>query len=416
MTEQPNRTILANIVSDIMADRPTDAYRRAMAVVTPRKLWQARPGDCVVMLAPCSSAFRDYVAEVVGLDVDRVEIVAPSEIRGVHALEVAADLGALERITERPELKPFVLDGPVLEFGRRTGVRVLPYTRLPEDGTLDALRLINTKDGFRRIAAGLGLPVADGGHAETPAELASRTAEFLTDHPAAIIKTNRASNGYGNTVIRPDARRSIEQQVQDAVAGQPARDCGWVYEEFLPFTAAPSMEMEVGDRGVTDFYSCDQRTVNNAWTGMVTPAAAGPHDRELRSAAAAIGGWLHEQGYRGIFDVDCGVYDGGYVVTEANVRRTGGTYLEELARRLRPGDSPVHWRADVRQGTGGPDFADAVGKLAAAGLADPAADARAVLTADTVAVDGKWRYLVVGKDDASVAEVERHVEQILGIG
>lgn len=409
------RTILANLVSDIIADRPTDAYRLAMAAVTPRKLWQARPGDCVVMLAPCTPAFRDYVAEVSGLDVDQVEIVAPTEIRGVHALEVAADLGALEQITARPELKPFVLDGPVLEFGRRTGLHVLPYTRLPEDGTLRALRLINTKDGFRRIAAGLGLPVANGGYANTPAELAGRLVSFFKDHSAAIIKTNRSSNGHGNTVIRPDAHRSIEKQVQDAVAGQPTRDCGWVYEEFLPFTGAPSLELEIVDHGTIDFYSCDQRTVNNAWTGMVTPAAAGPNHEDLRSAAAAIGKWLHGQGYRGFFDVDCGVYDGGYVVTEANVRRTGGTYLEELARRLRPGDSPVHWRADVRLGTSGLDFAGAVSHLAAAGLSDSTAAVQAVLTADTVAVDGKWRYLVVGDDDESIAEGERNLEQILGI-
>ena len=78
------RTILANLVSDIIADRPTDAYRLAMAAVTPRKLWQARPGDCVVMLAPCTPAFRDYVAEVSGLDVDQV-ILAGCEVNNQWA-------------------------------------------------------------------------------------------------------------------------------------------------------------------------------------------------------------------------------------------------------------------------------------------------------------------------------------------
>lgn len=39
-----------------------------------------------------------------------------------------------------------------------------------------------------------------------------------------------------------------------------------------------------------------------------------------------------------------------------------------------------------------------------------------MLTADTRAVDGKWRYLVVGREDGAVAEVERQLEQILGIG
>lgn len=416
MAERHSRTILANVVSDIMAEHPTDAYRRAMAAVTPRKLWQAEPGDCVVMLAPCTPAFREYVESVIGLDASQVDIVAPEEVRGVHALDVVRDLGADHLLASRPELQPFVPDGPVLEFGRRTGVRVLPYTELPDDGMLDALRLINTKRGFRETAAGLGLPVADGGHAESQAELVSCIKKFLTTRPAAIIKTNRSTNGFGNVVIRSDGEKAPEQQLAEAFAGQAERDCGWVYEEFLPFTSTPSIEMNIDDAGPSYFYSCDQRTVNNAWTGMVTPAEEGSCHKELLQAAEAIGGWLHDHGYRGIFDVDCGVHESGYVVTEANVRRTGGTYLEELARRMRPMDSPVHWRADVRPGTKSLDFAGAVAQIASAGLSDPSSAARALLTADTQAVDGKWRYLVVGRDPQSVAEAERHVELILGIG
>jgi hypothetical protein len=416
MAERPSRTILANIVSDIMAEHPTDAYRRAMAAVTPRKLWQAEPGDCVVMLAPCTPAFREYVESVTGLDTSQVDIVAPEEVRGVHALDVVRDLGAEHLLASRPELQPFVPDRPVLEFGRRTGVRVLPYTKLPGGGMLDALRLINTKRGFRETAAGLGLPVAEGGYAESQAELVSSIKEFLTTRPAAIIKNNRSSNGFGNVVIRSGGPKTPEEQLAEALAGQAERDGGWVYEEFLPFTATPSIEMNIDDAGPTYFYSCDQRTVNNAWTGMVTPAEEGPFHKELMRAAEAIGGWLHSHGYRGIFDVDCGVHEGGYVVTEANVRRTGGTYLEELARRMRPGDSPVHWRADVRLSTGSLDFASAVARLASAGLADSSSAARVLLTADTRAVDGKWRYLVVGRDAQSVAEVERQAEIILGIG
>lgn len=412
---RPSRTILANTVSDVMNEQPTDAYRRAMAAVTPRKLWQAQPGDCVVMLAPCSPAFREYVARTIGLDVDRVDIVAPAEVRGVHALEVAEDLGALDRIGARPELKPFVPDARVLEFGRQAGLRILPYPQRPDPGVLGTIRMINTKDGFRRTAAGLGLPVADGGHADSVPELVRQVTEFLTTHPAAIIKVNRGSNGFGNVAVRPDADRSVAQQVHDAVGEQPDRREGWVYEEFLPFTAAPSIEMEVDESGVRDFYTCDQRTVNNAWTGMVTPAPMGPYHDELRAAAVAIGGWLHGRGYRGIFDVDGGVHGGGYVVTEANVRRTGGSYLEELARMLRPGVSPVHWRADVRFGTDALSFAEAAAKFEAAGFSDPDADVRALLTADTRAVDGKWRYLVVGDAAEPVAEAERQVEQILGI-
>jgi hypothetical protein len=47
-------------------------------------------------------------------------------------------------------------------------------------------------------------------------------------------------------------------------------------------------------------------------------------------------------------------------------------------------------------------------------VTDPAADARAVLTAGLLAVDSKRRYLVVGRDAAAVAAVEQRVTRELG--
>ncbi|WP_414170000.1 hypothetical protein ACMATS_33200 [Streptoverticillium reticulum] len=415
MSTRPSRTILANINSDTMAEHPTDRYLRAMALPTPRMLWEAEPGDCVVLLAPCPPHFRDYVARTLGLDVDRVDVVAPPETATVHALDVVDALGATGRLTGRPVLEPFALDRPVLEFARRTGVQLYPYSACPDNSVLDTVRRVNTKSGIRETVAALGLPVADGGFAATRDRLVEKLVAFLSDRPAAIVKTDRSSTGFGNLVIEAGAPASRARRIQEVLGNGPDPACGWTFEEYLPLTASPSMEMLCEDAGVREYYSCDQRTVNNAWTGMVAPAAEGPWHGELRKAAVLVGNWLHARGYRGIFDVDCGTYDGGYVITEANVRVTGGTYLEKLARRLRPGDAPVHWRADSRPGGPGPGFAEALRRIEAAGLADPSAAARAVLTADTRETDGKWRYLVVGRDAESVAAAERETEALLGL-
>ncbi|MDQ1041574.1 hypothetical protein QFZ75_008076 [Streptomyces sp. V3I8] len=417
MTPSPGRTLLANVVNDVMIDAAPPAYARAMAAVTPRKLWLASPGDCVVALAPCAPHFRDYVARTLGLDVGQVDVVAPDTIRGVHALDVVAELGATARVTASPVLAPFVADARTTRFARATGMRLEPYDTVPNDVTLAAVRRANTKHGFRQIAAGLGLPVADGGHADGPRALVAALTDFLVGHRAAIVKVDRSSNGHGTFIVRADRDGTPEQQVQRQVAAHGAPRCGWTYEEFLPFTSMPSVEMSVGEHGVAEFYSCEQRSVDNAWKGMSTPAASGPLLGTLTEATRRIGRWLHARGYRGIFDVDCGVFDGGYVVTEANVRRTGGTYLEELARRLRPspapGHRPAHWRADVRHGIRRLDFAAAVAALERTGLADPAADARVVLPVDTLRTDGKWRYFVLGTDARSVADAERELAGLL---
>ncbi|MDG6106945.1 hypothetical protein Daura_28170 [Dactylosporangium aurantiacum] len=410
------RVYLANLVNTVMIEQPPPGYARAMAAVTPRKLWLAEPGDCVVTLAPCSGAFRDYVAGVTRTPPDSVDLIAPREVMPVHPADVVAERDALTRVGSRAVLVPFVLDPPALDLADRAGLSVHPYHRRPGPRTVEAVQVMNTKAGFRAVAAGLGLPVADGGFSATAADLTRDVVGFLRDHPNVIVKVNRSSNGHGTFVCEAgDGRAVIEQRIARSVAEAPARRCGWVYEEFLAFESMPSVELFVDDSGVHDFYTCDQRTRNNAWTGMVTPAAASPVLPRLADAAARIGAWLHTAGFRGYFDVDGGVVGSAYVVTEANVRRTGGTYLHQLASRLTPAGTTAHWRADVRAGATGMDFAAAVTAVRRAGLDDATAPARALLTVDTLAVDGKWRYFVVGGSDTAVAEAERILADVLGL-
>jgi hypothetical protein len=406
------RTILGNLVNDVMIADAPPAYARTMASVTPRKVWLAAPGDCVVVLAPCTPVFRDYVAGINGVAPDEYDLVEPDRPFLGHALDLVQELGAVGRVAARPVLQPFVLDRYVTEFAASTGMRIDGYQSPPGPETIAAVRAINTKSGFREIAAGLGLPVAPGGSAATTRELADRLREFLSSRPAAIVKMNRSSNGFATTVVRADHSESVAAQVAD-IAGQHGESpTGWVYEELLNFTAVPSLELTVGEDGPELFSTCDQRTTNNAWTGMTSPASQAGIDRTY-PAALAIGRWLYDRGYRGIFDLDCCLLDRGYVVTEANVRRTGGTYLEELARTLRPGEDQVHWMADARLGAQNLSFEAAADALERAGLADPQASVRVVLTADTVELDGKWRYLIVGADGDQVRAAEEEVSKIL---
>ncbi|MEV4121656.1 hypothetical protein [Micromonospora sp. NPDC049645] len=411
MTIRPPRTFLANLINDVMIESAPPAYARKMAAVTPRKLWQARPGDCVVTLAPCAPDFREYVERITGVAVGSVDLVAPDRLALGHACDVIRDLGAQGRVASRTTLVPFVADRRAVAFARRTNMRLHPYHVLPGPRTLAAIDLINTKAGFRAVAEELGLPVAAGGHASTEPELVARLEPFVHRHGRAIVKVNRSSNGYGTFVVDAQRLEPVATQVRAAVADQPARACGWVYEQFLPFTAAPSVELTVDVTGPHEFYLCDQRTRDNAWTGMETPPAR-TVPAPVRAAAAQIGDWLAARGYRGYFDVDAGLVGDTFVVTEANVRRTGGTYLEELARRLMP-DGPTRWRADARRGTTRLDFARAVRALDHAGLADPKAPARALLLVDTLELDGLWRYLVIGRSADAVAATEHELTHLL---
>jgi len=417
MNDRP-RTRLANPVNDVMAEAPSDGYLQTMAAVTPRKLWLAQPGDCVVLLAPPSAALREHVERVTGVDAASVDVVAPEVPTPIHACDLVEDLGARDRVADTGVVEPFVLDDRCVEFARTTGVSLYPYAEPPDRDTLDAVRRINTKRGFREIAAALGLRVAPGGSAATSEELARGLTDFLRDGGDAIVKVSRSSNGHGTFVVHTESEttkttETAAEQVSRVLGESPSPGCGWVYERFQSFTSAPSVELLVGEEGAEEFYTCWQRIRNNAWTGMTTPAdPAAPH--VLAEAAGRVGAWLHAAGYRGYFDVDFGIEAGVEFATEANVRRTGGTYLEELVRRLH-GGRHLPWRASSSQGSNSLGFAEAVRRLDRAGLTNPAEPAHVLLTADTREADGLWRYLAIGESDKDAEQIESELAHVLGL-
>lgn len=227
------RTVLANLINDVMVAGSTPAYRSAMARVTPRKLWTAQAGDCIVTLAPVPDDFADYVSRTSGLDLGAIDVVAPPWTTDGHALDVVEAEGAWDLLRARPDIAPFVIDSRVRSVARRERLRVVPYQDLPSVETLESVARINTKDGFRSIARSLGLPVADGGVASSVPQLIGEIEQFLCEHDAAIIKPDRGSNGFGNTVLHRADRRIVTECLQRALSSAPSGS-GWVFEEFLP--------------------------------------------------------------------------------------------------------------------------------------------------------------------------------------
>ncbi|GAA0357717.1 hypothetical protein GCM10010319_38710 [Streptomyces blastmyceticus] len=292
---------------------------------------------------------------------------------------------------------------------------VLPYSTPPDETALQAVRLLNSKINFRRIVQSLGLPIAAGGQAATAAELVAKLSEFLQNRQSAIVKPDLSGGGWGSTVIHADAAEPVAHQLTRALVGQPERCNGWVFEEFLPFDAVPSVQMLVTDEGPSELFGGDQRVEDLSWAGMVTPAADRPVQERLVKAAFMVGDWLHGYSYRGVFGLDCGLLGDSYVVTEANVRRTGATHVAELARRLGPPGGFGHWRCDTRRGRLDLSFETAVRRLDRAGLGDHNAPARVILTTDAHIQEGVWRYAVLGQDGECVAEAEQQLHELLGI-
>jgi hypothetical protein len=418
--------IFANIVNELMIDVAPREYAQRMNVAMSRKIWLAGEDDIVITPEPIGREIKEYAAHIRRTKLDRVRCYAPpgddcaplaDRVRQDHELmQVLADHAASH---PGAAVTCFCPDRPTLDLLRELGLRLKHYDAEPSAETVAMFYRLNTKSGFRDAAQAIGLRIVEGRHCDGGGLLAAAL-ELGADWPAVIVKANRSSNGYGHTVIqiKDTDPRVVEARILALrQAWRPLPDA-FVVERYMNFVRLPSVEIEVGASGPRLLYICDQRCRNNAWAGMWTPPQGvdDAYMETLIDIGMRFGRHVHGRGFRGVCDVDCGVAeDGVFVVTESNFRRTGGTYLDRLARTLVSEnylDTHV-WLADTSLGRR-TDFTAGVAALRAEGLEfDDASKEGVVLTADTLRFDGKWRYLILARDHQRAQAIEARLAQVL---
>lgn len=417
--------VFGNFVNELMVTVPVHRHADALVAVSPRKIWLTRPGDVLVTPRAMPKPLCDYACELLGFAPSDVTLIdAPTE--GLATLTAAVRANALvgrlrEEARSRPGIRfqAFAQDRPALDLAAELGVPVEGYEEsgVP-DAAVEAVYAVNTKIGFRRIATELGIRVAEGHTCAGPEDLAAALRKVLDTKGAAVVKPLRGSNGYGVRFWEAGDLARLDGDLAgylDSVAEQPP---GWVVEERLDFARVVTVEMEVYAAGPQVLHVGEMRTPNGSFSGQVTPlvASSGATD-ELVRGGLALGRRLHEAGYRGPFDIDGGITaDDTLYATESNVRKTGCTYLDLLVRRLLGEERAAAsvWIADSRPGGVEADFASGLARVRAAGLDfTPGADEGVVLTADTLAFDGKWRYLVLGRTRERTEELETRLADTL---
>lgn len=416
------RIVFGNIVNELIIDTATEEYARSMVEFVSRKIWLAQPGDLVVTPRPVREPLKHYVCGLLGLEPDAVRTVTVpcKAIENLAARTLATsavdELRAFVRGRRDARLFPFALDRPAVQLARVLEVAVDGYANMPGPALLEQVYELNTKSGFRNAAQQLGLPVMLGAACRGLSALVATVSALLERVPRVIVKYDRSSNGYGSLVVDGE-ERDLEGCLARHVKRYAPQSLDFVVEAHEMLSRVPSIEICVDDAGSRTLYVCDMRCRGNAFRGLVSPPAA--LDKEVAKAlehvGARYGRYLHEMGYRGVADVDCGVsVTGRLFVTETNLRRTGGTYLDDIARRLAgPRYSSVVWYADMRRGARA-TLNDAVSQLVRREIAyDRARGSGVVFTADTVQYDSTWRYLILAERHEQARRLESELEQAL---
>jgi hypothetical protein len=427
LTARP-RVVFVNIVSELMiANAPAD-YARRMVVVTPRELYTCFPGDVLVLPCPVSDAFRNYCLGIIGVDPASVTIITTPE---PSIAPLATHFSAPERLDALTAgldgrkdyaLDCFAADIPTVELSRVSGVPMCGYDGQPPVSAVALYHFINTKSGFKQIARELGLPVLESRYCTTYDSVLAAVGPDVMGTVRFNMKPNRGSNGYGHfrLDLTATAGDGVEAQIRDLLFRMSDQPPGIMVEPFVSFVDSPSTELHVAPSGPMLTYTCSMRVPGGAFTGMLTPPAE-EHAwmrEQLEFCGRKYGEYLHEHGVYGFCDVDAGIAsDGSLFLTESNLRRTGGTYLDILMRRL-AGENylATHaWLADSHRLSNTLSFEDAVGTLESKGLAySPGERKGVILTADTLALDGRLRYLCVGRSIPEALELEARVNRSFG--
>ncbi|MFD5146112.1 peptide ligase PGM1-related protein [Streptomyces sp. NPDC058401] len=417
--------IFANLVNELMVTVPVVRHSGALVAVSPRKVWLSRPGDVVVTPATAPEPLWEYACELLGFERSEITSVVALTDDLVPLAQAVRRNGLVEQLktlaAERPGIRllPFAQDRPTADLAAELGLPVDGYEDgvQPEEALAAAYR-INTKPGFRELAAELGIRTAEGLSCTTPEELLESVRSILTRKGGAVVKPARGSNGYGVLFLGSEDLPVLQQRLAEYLPTVSEQPAGWIVEEKLSFARVVTVEMATDEAGPHVLHVGEMRTPNGSFSGQITPLQEeSPAVDELVANGLTLGSHLHAAGYRGAFDIDGGITaDGVLYTTESNVRRTGSTYLDLLVQRLLGTERAARavWMADSRPGGIEPDFKTGLELVREAGLAfERGGDSGVVLTADTLAYDGKWRYLVIAQTYEQAEDIESRLSATL---
>jgi phosphoribosylglycinamide formyltransferase 2 len=238
--------------------------------------------------------------------------------------------------------------------------------KLPESFAEEALSnwdALDSKTGFRRLwtdkvsAPENTVLIPSGSICTTRQEAIEAAWALASLGQPFVIKPNKGSQGFGVLLLSADDfPTTYDRFVQELAITLSADEYAGplVVEEMIQGEqsatgVSPSVEFCITQDGqIIPQYACAQLFDGQvAFSGLVITLEL-TNDPRIQAAfevGRTYGKALFEQGYRGFFDMDM-VFgtDGKAYVVEANLRRTGGTYLHQLGESLLgPGYDRQHY-------------------------------------------------------------------------
>lgn len=298
---------------------------------------------------------------------------------------------------------------------------------MPTEENLWLVDFFGSKAGFRQATASLGKdfpPMPPGGICTDREEIIGWASHLLRNTAGFVIKTNRGNAGAGLKIIKKNeiGNLRLEEYVAKVIEGKRYwTDEVVVVEEYIPADVSvcggnPNIELMIPPGGgVKVLYPCGMRvTPEGNFKGVEIGKGAVQKEaaETLIKSGTQLGEYLQKMGYQGYFEIDyiprslrqiCPV--------EANIRRTGGTHVHELAERLLGEDYLENYYVVANNLYDAPKFKGKSYlelKEAIKDLLFPIEGEQegVILTIVNLLKKGQLGYVVVGENKEGVAQIE----------
>ncbi|MFE7532497.1 zinc-binding dehydrogenase, partial [Kitasatospora sp. NPDC057542] len=286
--------------------------------------------------------------------------------------------------------------------------------------------LVNSKAGFRALAAGAGVPIPPGRVAGSPAEVEAAVEHLLAQGHSVMVKVEYQAGGFGNEILARDERveavgaeRVVPLPDRAAVAAYVAERWTWltggrgqrvVVERYFADCAPLYAQFVIDDAAVV-LAGCGEMVMRPVVVGEITPPVTPDAGvlAELVEQGARLCEALRVIGYRGTVSADAVLTPKGEIYFhETNGRLTGSSHLHDVffGRLLREEHRGSRYILELG-GLKVPSFAQAVEAVGAAGLAfDPQTGTGVLYSSDFGPADGSVMYCVVGESPEAVRTLE----------
>ncbi|MFJ6618074.1 peptide ligase PGM1-related protein [Kitasatospora sp. NPDC091335] len=424
-----NRT--EEMVGDLTGMTPPEQL--AAGCGAQRMLWWAEDGDVLVLPWRPDPAYLAYVTGLTGVRADSLAFVVPppgaqgDQVLTTDRLADPGFLAELRRVLDGrtvDEVLAISPNGAVAELAAALGVaHAMPGRPFAAQG---GNALVNSKAGFRALAAGAGVPIPPGRVAGSPPEVEAAIEHLLAQGHSVMVKVEYQAGGLGNEILARDERveavgaeRVVPLADRAAVAAYVAGRWTWltggrcqrvVVERYFGDSVPLYAQFAVDDTAVV-LSGCGEMVMRPVVVGEITPPVTPDAGAlaELVDQGARLCEVLRVIGYRGTVSADAVLTPKGEIYFhETNGRLTGSSHLLDvyLGRLLREEHRGSRYLLEL-EGLRVPSFAQGVAAIGEAGLAfDPATGTGVLFSSDYGPVDGSVMYCVVAGSPEAVRALE----------